>query len=248
MLLGSPEVRRAPQRLKKREAAPARSGGREASAAPPPAKKKSQARVMNEIAAGNARPGQRNARDGVKQAVVEEKGKEEEGAEDEEEEVEYDLGDDAIVKKIDKRAAAADKKLSKAPKKRKVGASRKKTSVVHVMFEKVDGKEGAYRCLASVLPCKTGHPNVVKQVGGGTSNLITHARTWHKDVVDGLVKASNDHKAIESAMEGAFEALMECLKQAVAYRGTALGWWRDLKSKQDEAVVFTHSFSRHAFS
>ena len=73
---------------------------------------------------------------------------------------EYDLGDDAIVKKIDKRAAAADNKLSKAPKKRNVGAPRKKTSVVHVMFEKVDGKEGAYRCLASVLPCKTGHPNV----------------------------------------------------------------------------------------
>jgi hypothetical protein len=211
MLLGSPEARRAPQQrerwaLKKREAAPARSGGREASAAPPPAKKKSQARVMNEIAAGNARPGQRNARDGVKQAVVEEKGKEEEGAEDEEEEVEYDLGDDAIVKKIDKRAAAADKKLSKAPKKRNVGASRKKTSVVHVMFEKVDGKEGAYRCLASVLPCKTGHPNVVKQVGGGTSNLITHARTWHKDVVDGLVKASNDHKDVESEFQGMLEA------------------------------------------
>lgn len=160
---------------------------------------------MNEIAAGNARPGQRNARDGVKQAVEEEKGKEEEGAEDEEEEVEYDLGDDAIVKKIDKRAAA-DKKLSKAPKKRNVGASRKKTSVVHVMFEKVDGKEGAYRCLASVLPCKTGHPNVVRQVGGGTSNLITHARTWHKDVVDGLVKASNDHKDVESEFQGMLEA------------------------------------------
>jgi hypothetical protein len=65
-----------------REAASARSGGREAPAAPPPGKKKSQARVMNENAAGNARPGQRNT-DDVKQAV-EEKGKEEEGAEEEE--------------------------------------------------------------------------------------------------------------------------------------------------------------------
>jgi hypothetical protein len=81
-LAGSAECPTTNRCLKNREAAPARSGGREAPAAPPPGKKKSQARVMNENAAGNARPGQRNT-DDVKQAV-EEKGKEEEGAEEEE--------------------------------------------------------------------------------------------------------------------------------------------------------------------
>jgi hypothetical protein len=80
-LAGSAECPTTNRCLKNKEAAPARSGGREAPAAPPPGKKKSQARVMNENAAGNARPRQGNT-DDVKQAV-EEKGKEEEGAEEE---------------------------------------------------------------------------------------------------------------------------------------------------------------------
>jgi hypothetical protein len=63
-------------------------------------------------------------------------------------------------------------------------------------------------------------------------------------VTDTLLLYANEslHKAIESAMEGAFEALMERLAGAAVYRGSPLDWWRDLKNKQDEADVFKHFF------
>ena len=196
----SPTTKRSKVRLKKRVTPPALP-----SHAPPPEKKKSQSRLVKEIAAGKAVPEQRKTKDGVKHVVEEEKAKEEDNDEDEEEEVEYDLEDDAIARKILKNA---EKRfvVRKAAKKRKAGAPRKKTSVVHVMFEAVDEKPGSFRCRASGLACKTGHPTTVKQGGVGTSNLIQHARTWHLEVVEALVKASNEHKDVAAEFEGMLEA------------------------------------------
>lgn len=49
------------------------------------------------------------------------------------------------------------------------------------------------------------------------------------------------HSAIENAMEGSFEAMMQLLRKE-NYSGCALEWWRKLRSRPEEAVVFSHFF------
>ncbi len=59
-----------------------------------------------------------------------------------------------------------------------------------------------------------------------------------------LYPDENLHEPVDSAMTGAFKALMRRLDAAKTYGGSVLGWWRDLKNKQDEADVFKHFFRR----
>ncbi len=189
------------QRLKKRAPAPCESPP---AVAPPPAKK-SQARQMQEIAAG-ASVGHRQKRDGVKDVVQNEK--RDEGEEDEqEEEVQYQFDDDVVAQKILKSAEKKNaRNIAKAPEKRKAVAPRMKTSVAHVMFEPVDRQPGTFFCRASALPAETGHPKMVKQGGPGTSNLLAHARNWHKTIVDALVKAHNEHRDVGAEFDGMLAA------------------------------------------
>jgi hypothetical protein len=81
-----------------------------------------------------------------------------------------------------------------------------KTSVAHVMFEPVDRQPGTFFCRASALPAETGHPKMVKQGGPGTSNLLAHARNWHKTIVDALVKAHNEHRDVGAEFDGMLAA------------------------------------------
>jgi hypothetical protein len=58
-----------------------------------------------------------------------------------------------------------------------------------------------------------------------------------------LCQNENLHVAIESAMKGVFDVLLERLRDAAKYAGPCLSWWRDLKSKStDDAAVFNHFF------
>jgi hypothetical protein len=165
-----------------------------AAAAPPP--KKSTSREMRDIAAGAAPHGERKSKDGVKSVVAEEKEKEEVDEDEEGEVMEYDLADAAIVNKILKRNKKKPDSKKPAQKRKAGGEPRKKTSVVHVVFEATE-VAGVFKCRVSHLQWKQGHPNVVKSKGGVTSNLLSHVKTWHPDLCNVLVKASNDDKDVE---------------------------------------------------
>lgn len=173
--------------------------------APQPAKKKSESRKVKEIEAGG-QVAERKTRGGVQEVVNAEKDKEED-EEDEEEKEEVEVLDDdtAMAKKIAKNAEKKKGQNAAAPKKRKVVEKRKKTSVAHVMFEPVEGEVGSFRCRMSDLANKIGHDTIVKQSGSGTSNLISHARTWHQDTLTALIKAYNDHRDVNKEFEGLLE-------------------------------------------
>jgi len=187
-------------RLKKRATPPVPSPYQVA-VAPPPAKK-SHARQIQEIEAGGS-VGHRQKKDGVKHVVQVEK-EEEEEQDSEPEEVEYLFDDDAVAQKILKRGDK--RKGAKAPEKRTPG-TRTKTSVVHVLFEPVDGAPGTFFCRASAFPGQANHPMKVKQGAKGTSNLLAHARTWHGPIVNALVKAHNDRRDVAVEFEGMLAAI-----------------------------------------
>ena len=188
--------------LKKRETPSAAAGP----VAPPPDKKKSRAREMSEIAAGKGQVEKRATKDGVK-ALVDEEKKEEDEEDDEGEVVVYEMDDAAVGRQILKRERkealknGAEKKMAK----RNASNPRKKPSVAHVMFEATTDPN-AFRCRLSSLPCEQSHPSLVKRTGGTTSNLISHARTYHGDILNALIKASNDCRDLASEFDGLLAA------------------------------------------
>ena len=157
---------------------------------------------MGEIAAGGALDGRKARGSGVSVLVSAEKegakGKEED---DEDLGVEYLLEDDAIAAKVLKTKSDRQEQANAKPKKgRVVGVMRKKTSVVHVLFEPAE-QHGSFKCRVSHLPNKEGHQKFVKAKAGVTSNLLQHAKTWHSDLLHALVKASNDGKNVQSEFD-----------------------------------------------
>ena len=175
--------------------------------APPPEKKKSRTRELNEIAEGAA-VSRRGAKDGVADAVRQEKMDEEDDDEDENEDEDededvIDLEDDALAREILVAHHKKNRVVVGKRQKRKPSEGRKKTSVAHVLFEPVEGQRGTFHCRAGPLVAsKTGHPSHVKQTAGATSNLISHARTWHLELLEGLIKCYNDHRSVADEFEG----------------------------------------------
>jgi hypothetical protein len=70
------------------------------------------------------------------------------------------------LKRTAKQKDAQEKKGEKKKAKWNAGEPRKKTSVVHVVFEATE-QDGTFKCRASQLPCeKTGHSAIVKSQAG----------------------------------------------------------------------------------
>jgi hypothetical protein len=186
-----------PQTKKARQA----SSARKKSAASAP--KKSESRKMREITEGALVGGKLMAGEHVRDVVLQEKDDDDED-DDQGEVVEFELGDDAIAQKILKRETKkkdAEEKKGEKKVKRNAGELRKKTSVVHVVFEATE-EAGVFKCRTSQLPCKkTGHTAIVKSQGGVTSNLPSHVKTWHPELHTVLIKAYNDNKDVEAEFD-----------------------------------------------
>ena len=116
----------------------------------------------------------------------------------------FELGDEAIAKKIDKDDAERMEAVNVGPVKRRKSVVKKKTSVARVMFGKAD-KEGSYKCLLSDYCTDPKHPEIVKS-GSRTSNLLDHARRYHGDVVEALIKAKNASRSIKAEFQGLLES------------------------------------------
>jgi hypothetical protein len=84
-------------------------------------------------------------------------------------------------------------------------SAKKKTSVMHVLFEPTPDTVGFFNCRMHAFASK-GHPLVVK-AKSGTSNLLSHARNYHKEVYEALVKAHNDGDDVEQVFDALLAAL-----------------------------------------
>jgi hypothetical protein len=125
---------------------------------------------------------------------------------DDEDDDDNDDGDDDEVEEEEEDQRGDDERPQrqhKKSKKRARGApKRKKYSVVHHFFEKGDAA-GDFVCkLHGFMPPGSGHPQVVRQGGTGTSNLLSHARTHHAKIVDGLIKAWNEGRDVDAEWKG----------------------------------------------
>jgi hypothetical protein len=76
---------------------------------------------------------------------------------------------------------------------------KRKTSVMHVLFETGEVAD-TYLCRMTPYTSKPGHKEEVK-AGSGTSNLIHHAKKWHTELYDALVKAYNDNDDVEQVFQ-----------------------------------------------
>jgi hypothetical protein len=96
-------------------------------------------------------------------------------------------------------------KEKKKEGKRRRRSEKKKPSVVYLMFEKTQNDK-EFRCKLSEFSNNARHPALVK-VGKGTSNLLSHARTYHAVIIDGLVKSHNDGRDASLDWNSLFAAL-----------------------------------------
>lgn len=128
---------------------------------------------------------------------------------DEDDEVE--LHDDAIAQEIGQRAEAEEQQARSAKqkkKKKRKSAPKKRTSVVHHLYEASPQKDGVFLCKLHEF-AKPGdkHPQEVKQSGKQTSNLLDHARKYHSDVVEGLIKAYNEGRDVGAEFAALCQAM-----------------------------------------
>jgi hypothetical protein len=91
------------------------------------------------------------------------------------------------------------RKVPKTPR-----SAKKKTSVMHVMFTPT-GTASVFNCRLHEFSGKA-HPLGVK-AKSGTSNLLLHARNYHKDVYEALIKAHNDGDDVEQVFDGVLASL-----------------------------------------
>lgn len=111
-----------------------------------------------------------------------------------------DLADDAIALEIAVDKAAVPVASKKGRRKAK-NVKRKKRSAVRQFFE-ATGTPGEFRCrLHSFL-----RPWAPRN-SAGTSNLLAHARSYHQEPLDAMVKAYNDNRDVKSEMDGLLAAM-----------------------------------------
>lgn len=91
---------------------------------------------------------------------------------------------------------------------KKARNARRKTSVVHYMFEASPNPTEFVCRLHTLMEPGVKHPRLVKQGARGTSNLLNHARQYHGLVLEGLIKAHNEGRSVKFEFESAMALML----------------------------------------